>query len=65
MKLKRVLSTGDHSDNLRGARLTEHLTGNRRVSLLEEMRRQAAKVFNHEYPRRLRRVLEVTEWKKG
>jgi len=65
MKLKRVLSIGDHSDNLRGARLTEHLTGNRRVSLLEEMRRQAAKVLNHEYPRRLRRVLEVTEWKKG
>jgi hypothetical protein len=65
MKLQRVISVGNLSDNLRGARATQHLTPSQRLSLLEDLRRDAAKVFNYEYPRRLRRVLEVTEQKKG
>jgi hypothetical protein len=65
MKLKRVLSVGNMSDNFSGARLTEHLTGNQRVSLLEDIRRDMARILHYEYPRRLRRVLKVTEQKKG
>jgi hypothetical protein len=65
MKLKRVLSVGNLSDNFSGARLTEHLTGNQRVSLLEDIRRDMARVLHYEYPRRLRRILKVTEQKKS
>jgi hypothetical protein len=65
MKLQRVLSVGYLSDNMRGVRTTQHLTPNQRLSLLEDLRRDAAKVFHYEYPRRLRRVLEVAEQKKG
>ena len=65
MKLKRVLSVGNMSDNFSGARLTEHLTGNQRVSLLEDIRRDMARILHYEYPRRLRRVLKVTEQKKS
>jgi hypothetical protein len=64
MKLQRVLSVGSLTDNLRGARATKHLTPNQRLSLLEDLRRDSAKVFHYEYPRRLRRVLEVTKQKK-
>lgn len=65
MKLKRELSVGHINDGFNGARLTEHLTGNQRVSLLEDLRRIGAKVGQYEYPRRLRRVLEVAEQKKS
>jgi hypothetical protein len=65
MKLKRVLSVGHMNDGFDGARLTEHMTGNQRVSLLEDIRREMAKVANYEYPKRLRRVFKVVEQKKG
>jgi hypothetical protein len=64
MKLQRILSVGKMNDGLNGARLTEHMTGDQRVSLLEDIRREVAKVRNNEYPKRLRRVLEVTAQKK-
>jgi hypothetical protein len=64
MKLQRILSVGNMNDGLNGARLTEHMTGDQRVSLLEDIRREVAKVRNNEYPKRLRRVLEVTAQKK-
>jgi hypothetical protein len=65
MKLKRVLSVHSLYENPTGAQLTAHMTGNQRVSLLEEMRRDAAKIFHYEYPQRLRRILQVVEQKKG
>jgi len=65
MKLKRVLSVHNMSDNFRGARLTEHLTPSQRLSLLEDLRQEAARIFHYEYPKRLRRVLEVAEQKKS
>ena len=65
MKLKKVLSIGHISDDFTGARLTRNMTGNQRVSLLEEIRRDMAKVQRYEYPARLRRVLEITERKKS
>lgn len=65
MKLKRVLSVGNINDNFRGARMTEHMTGNQRVSLLENIRLDMMKVFYHGHPKRLRRILEVVEQKKS
>jgi len=61
MNLKRIISFGHISDNYRGARTTRHLSANQRLSLLEDLRREAARVFHYEYPRRIRRVLEVVE----
>jgi hypothetical protein len=65
MKLQRVLSVGSLNDGFDGARLTEHMTGSQRVSLLEDIRREMAKVCHYAYPKRLRRVLEVAEQKKS
>jgi hypothetical protein len=65
MKLQRVLSVGKIGDGVSGARLTEHMTGDQRVSLLEDIRRDMAKVCHYEYPKRLRRVLEVAEQKQS
>ena len=61
MKIKKVLSLGHINDGFRGAQHTKHLTGNQRVSLLEELRRESARIFHYEYPRRLRKVLKVIE----
>jgi hypothetical protein len=63
MKLKRVLSIGSHSDNHLGG--ASRLTPRQRLSLLEDLRRDAARIFHYEYPKRLRRVLTVVERKKG
>ncbi len=65
MKLQRVLSVGNMNDGFRGAIATKHLTPSQRLSHLEDLRRDAARIFNYEYPKRLRRVLEVVEQKKG
>lgn len=61
MRVLRVLTTGSLTDRDRGAAATQHMTHSERLSLLEEIRREAARVFHHDYPRRLRRVLEVAE----
>jgi hypothetical protein len=61
MTIKRVLSIGHISDGLRGAKLTEHLTGSQRLSLIEDLRRETAEAFHRAYPKRLRRVPEVAE----
>jgi hypothetical protein len=65
MKIKKVLSIGTFSDGLHGAMLTEHLTPRQRLSLLEELRRDMARICHYAYPKRLRRVLEVVERKQG
>jgi len=65
MKLKKIISIGSITDDLSGSRLTQHLTGNQRVSLLEEIRRDMVKIKQYEYPGRLRRILKVTQQKKG
>jgi hypothetical protein len=64
MKLQRVISVGHVSDGVRGGRATRHMSSAERLSLLEDIRREAARVFHYEYPRRLRRVLEVVDREK-
>ncbi len=61
MKLKKVISVVPISNAMRGAQMTKHLTPKQRLSLLEDLRREAAKVCNYEYPQRIPRILEVVE----
>ena len=59
MEVARILSVGRHNPDEKAIDLTRHLTGDERVSLLEDLRREMAKVTQREYPQRLRRVLEI------
>ena len=59
MGIARVLTVGRLDPDEKGVDLTRHLSGDERVSLLEEHRREMSKVTQCEYPQRLRRVLEV------
>lgn len=61
MKLERVLTISKWDKNEKGVDVTRHLTGDERVSLLEELRRDMSKVTHREYPSRLRRLLKITK----
>lgn len=45
MKMKRVIPDGHVKDESRGAETTRNLSGDERVSLLEELRRDTARVL--------------------
>ena len=57
--MDRILTVRKMDPNEKASDNTRHLTGNQRVSLLEDLRREMSKVTHREYPQRLRRVLEV------
>ncbi len=59
MRIARVLTVGRFDPEEKGIDLTRALSGDERVSMVEDLRRQMSKVTQNEYPRRLRRVLEV------
>lgn len=59
MKIEKVLSVRRRDPNERAIDLTRHLSGQERVSLLEDVRREVAKATGSEYPQRLKRVLTV------
>lgn len=61
MRVKRVITVEKKNRGEKGIDLTRHLTGEERVSLLEDIRRDMGKVTHHEYPFRLRRILEITK----
>jgi hypothetical protein len=61
MKVEKVLSFGKLSDREKGIDLTRHLSGEDRLSLLEDLRQEVAKVANIEYPSRLRRFLTIVK----
>ena len=61
MKIERTLSISRADPNEKGIDLTRHLTGRERVSLVEDLRIEMAKVAKYEYPQRLRRVLEISK----
>lgn len=61
MRVERVLSISKLDNVEKGVDLTKHMSGDQRVSLLEDLRRQMTKVTHYEYPRRLRRVLEISK----
>ena len=57
--MEKILSIGKVNSNEKGIDLTQNYSGDQRVSMLEDLRRQISKVTQHEYPGRLRRVLEI------
>jgi hypothetical protein len=61
MKFERVITVSRRDKDEKGIDVTRHLTGEERVSLLEDIRRDMAKVTHHEYPSRLRRLLEISQ----
>lgn len=61
MRVERVLTISKRNNEEKGVDFTDHLTGDERVSLLEDIRRDMGKVTQNEYPSRLRRVLEVSK----
>jgi hypothetical protein len=61
MKFERVLTVQSWDPTEKAVDLTRHMSGNERVSLLEDLRRDMSKVTHREYPSRLRRLLEVFE----
>jgi hypothetical protein len=61
MKMKKTLSIGKWNRNEKGIDLTRHLSGNERVSLLEDLRLEMSKVTHDEYPPRLRSILEIAK----
>ena len=65
MKVERTLTVEKWNPNEKGVDLTRDLTGNERVSLVEDLRVEMAKVRNYEYPQRLRRVLEIAHRAEG
>ena len=63
--MKRVLTISQFDPNEKACDHTRHLTGDERVSLLEELRREMSKVSHREYPKRLRRVLTIAKRNGG
>jgi|ETNmetMinimDraft_15_1059895.scaffolds.fasta_scaffold373050_2 nicotinamide riboside kinase len=61
LKVERKISVITRSDDTRGIDQTKHLTPEERLSLLEDLRREMAKIQQYDYPQRLRRVLEVVK----
>lgn len=53
MKLQKILTIEKFNRNEKGIDHTRYLTGNDRVSLVEDLRREMAKVTHNEYPLRL------------
>ena len=61
MAIKKIISVGQIKVRERGIDLTRDLSPNERVSLLEDLREQTYLAIKHEYPKRLRRILEVVK----
>jgi hypothetical protein len=61
MKAEKTLVIVKSNPNEKGIDFSKSLTGNERVSLVEDLRREMTKVRHHAYPHRLRRVLEISK----
>jgi hypothetical protein len=61
MKIEKILTIEKSDRNEKGIDFTKNLSGNERVSLVEDLRREMSKVRHDEYPQRLRRVLEISK----
>jgi hypothetical protein len=65
MRISKVLSVGKFDPEEKGIDLTRALSRDERISMVEELRQQMSKVTQSEYPRRLRRVLEIARRATG
>lgn len=65
MKIAKVISVGRFDPAEKAIDFSRKLSGDERISMLEDLRRQMSKVTQNEYPRRLRRVFEIARQGKG
>jgi hypothetical protein len=63
MQIKRTLTIGRIDDKVKQSDYTKHLSGEERISLLEELRYDLGKFLNYDYSRRFERSLSVVERK--
>lgn len=61
MKIEKVLTISKLNKVEKAIDFTRHLTHDERISMVEELRQEIAKVTQHEYPQRLRRVLTIAK----
>jgi hypothetical protein len=61
MNIERKLTFGSINDEVSQSGYTKNLTGEERISLLEELRYDLGKFLDYDYSRRFERVLSVVE----
>jgi hypothetical protein len=61
MKIERKNSFGSINDDIKQSEYTKNLSGEERISLLEELRYDLGKFFDFDYSGRFKRVLSVVE----
>jgi hypothetical protein len=59
MNVEKVLSLSKFDLHEKAIDTTRHLSHDERISMVEDLRKETAKVTGHEYPQRLRRILEI------
>jgi hypothetical protein len=64
MHIKRTLSIGHLGDREKQSGQTKQLSGEERISLLEELRYDLGKFLNYDYSGRFERSLSIVERKK-
>jgi hypothetical protein len=65
MKIKKVLSVGHIGEKIKHSDYTKDLSGDERISLLEELRYDLGKFLGYDYSGRFKRFLSVVERKPG
>jgi hypothetical protein len=61
MKIERKITLGRIGEEVKQSDYTKNLTGEERISLLEELRYDLGKFFDYDYSGRFKRVLSVVE----
>jgi hypothetical protein len=64
MKIERKITFGHIDDEVKQSDYTKSLTGEERISLLEELRYDLGKILDYDYSGRFKRVLSVVERKQ-
>jgi hypothetical protein len=59
MEIKRTISVANFNTKERNTDYTKNMTGEERISLLEELRYDLGKFLNYDYSRRFERSLSV------
>jgi hypothetical protein len=64
MHIERKISIGNIQDKIKQSDYTKNLSGEERISLLEELRYDLGKFLNYDYSGRFKRSLSVVEREK-
>jgi len=61
MKVEKVLTIAKFDPHEKAIDAARHLTHDERISMVEDLREEMAKIAHHEYPQRLRRILTIVK----